>query len=167
VIVNPAEEARLRDRSCVRAWRLRLLPGSRLPGRGAAGARRPVSLDRSGNRRHQVFELSPPWVGDAERERHLPPVEVLRYTPRGAARTPEGDKAIAPLEDRRRRLLQELLALPERKDRGPDEVQRQLQAYQQLAYELDRLDPKGAAARKAEDYEVMERIRRRLEVNAR
>jgi hypothetical protein len=109
----------------------------------------------------------PPWVGDAERERHLPPVEVLRHTPRGTARTPEGDKAIAPLEDRRRRLLQELLALPERKDRGPDEVQRQLQVYQQLAYELDRLDPQGAAARKAEDYEVIDRVRRRLELNAR
>jgi len=109
----------------------------------------------------------PPWVGDAERERRLPPVEVLRYTPQGTARTPEGDKAIAPLEERRRRLLQELLALPERKDRGPGELQRQLQAYQQLAYELDRLDPKGAAARKAEDYEVMERVRRRLEAGAR
>jgi hypothetical protein len=109
----------------------------------------------------------PPWVGDAERERRLPPVEVLRYTPQGTARTPEGDRAIAPLEERRRRLLQELLALPERKDRAPDQIQRQLQAYQLLASELDRLDPKGAAARKAEDYEVMERIRRRLEVNAR
>jgi hypothetical protein len=109
----------------------------------------------------------PPWVGDAERGRHFPPVEVLRYTPRGTARTPERDKAIAPLEERRRRLLQELLALPERRDRGPDEIQRQLQAYQLLADELDRLDPKGAAARKAEDYDVMERVRRRLEVNAR
>jgi hypothetical protein len=109
----------------------------------------------------------PPWAGDAERERRSPPVEVLRYTPRGAARTPEGDKAIAPLEERRRRLLQELLALPERRDRGPDEIQRQLQAYQLLAYELDRLDPKGAPARKAEDYEVMEKLRRRLEGNAR
>jgi hypothetical protein len=109
----------------------------------------------------------PPWAGDAERERRAPPVEVLRYAPPGAARTPEGDKAIAPLENRRRRLLQELLALPERKDRGPDEIQRQLQAYQLLAYELDRLDPRGAAARKAEEYEVMERLRRRLEVNAR
>ena len=109
----------------------------------------------------------PPWVGDAERERRLPPVEVLRYTPRGAAKTPERDKAIAPLEERRRRLLQELLALPERKDRGPDEIQRQLQMYQLLADELDQLDPRGAAARKAEDYEVMEKLRRRLEVNAR
>jgi hypothetical protein len=109
----------------------------------------------------------PPWMGDAERERRLPPVEVLRYTPRGAARMPEGDKAIAPLETRRRRLLQELLALPERKDRGSDEIQRQLQAYQLLADELDRLDPRGAAARKAEDYEAMEKLRRRLEVNAR
>jgi hypothetical protein len=109
----------------------------------------------------------PPWVGDAERERRFPPVEVLRYTPRGAAKTPEGDKAIAPLEDRRRRLLQELLALPERKDRGSDEIQRQLQAYQLLADELDRLDPRGAAGRKAEDYEVMEKLRRRLELNAR
>ena len=109
----------------------------------------------------------PPWMGDAERERRLPQVEVLRYTPRGAAMTPEGDKAVAPLESRRRRLLQELLALPERKDRGPDEIQRQLQAYQLLAGELDRLDPRGAAARKAEDYEVMEKLRRRLELNAR
>jgi hypothetical protein len=109
----------------------------------------------------------PPWVGDADRERRSPPVEVLRYAPPGAARTPEGDKAIAPLENRRRRLLQELLALPERKDRGPDEIQRQLQAYQLLAYDLDRLDPKGAAARKAEEYEVMERLRRRLEGSAR
>jgi len=109
----------------------------------------------------------PPWMGDAERERRLPPVEVLRYTPRGAARAPEGDQAIAPLENRRRRLLQELLALPERRDRGPDEIQRQLQAYQLLAGELDRLDPRGAAARKAEDYEVMEKLRRRLELNAR
>jgi hypothetical protein len=109
----------------------------------------------------------PPWVGDAEREGRSPPVEVLRYAPRGAARTPDPDKAIAPLEERRRRLLQELLALPERKDRGPDEIQRRLQAYQLLADELDRLDPKGAAARKAEDYEVMDRLRRRLEVNAR
>jgi hypothetical protein len=39
--------------------------------------------------------------------------------------------------------------------------------YQLLADELDRLDPRGAAARKAEDYEVMEKLRRRLEVNAR
>lgn len=109
----------------------------------------------------------PPWAGDAERERRSPPVEVLRYTPRGAARTPESDKAIAPLENRRRRLLQELLALPARQDRGPDEIQRQVQGYQLLADELDRLDPRGAAARKAEDYEVMEKLRRRLEVDAR
>ncbi len=109
----------------------------------------------------------PPWMGDAERERRLPQVEVLRYTPRGAAVTPESGKAIAPLENRRRRLLQELLALAERKDRGPDEIQRQLQAYQLLADELDQLDPRGAAARKAEDYGVMEKLRRRLEVRAR
>ena len=42
-------------------------------------------------------------------------------------------------------------------------MQQQLEAYQALSAELDRLDPAGAARRRAQEVGVMETLRRGLE----
>jgi hypothetical protein len=92
-----------------------------------------------------------------------PGVEVVPYRGPGAPGSPRpGASGIAELESRWRALLAELgtqdLA------RGGQGLQPQLQAYEAVRSELDRLDPAGAARRRVASASVMQRLARGLEV---
>jgi hypothetical protein len=58
--------------------------------------------------------------------------------------------------------MQELSALPSRSDfdRAGAGFKRQLESYQALTLELDRLDPKGADRRRAEGQSLIEKLLR-------
>ena len=87
-------------------------------------------------------------------------VEVVPF--RGAASTPERSapvpEAQAPLEQRRRLLQQAMLQTPF-DPANPGVLQKQAEAYQAVAQELDRLDPAGAARRRAEDVALFEKMK--------
>jgi len=67
---------------------------------------------------------------------------------------------LATLQDRLRSLLQELAALPTNVDfnRAGEGLKQQLETYRALADELDRMDPKGAARRRAETQPLIGRL---------
>ncbi len=68
---------------------------------------------------------------------------------------------LAPLEAQRKRLLEIFSALPARPDfdRAGQGMQQQLEAYQAVSAEMDRIDPKGAEARRADSRTLIERLR--------
>ena len=128
--------------------------------------------------------LPPPWYGDPEKERRAPKVQVIpsgtskpAATPPApgaapgsspapaAASTPE---ALGALERRFKGFLQTFAGLPTDYDyqRAGAGFQQQMQAYRDVSVELDRLDPKGAARRRAESQPVLgrfvESLRRQL-----
>ena len=110
----------------------------------------------------------PPWYGDPLRERNAPAVEVLPFQEAGRPRSADpvrGSSAVALLEARRR----ELLGALQRPDlqRGAQNLQWQLEGLQAVSAELDRLDPKGSAARSIEMQDAMNKLRRRLDAAAR
>lgn len=114
----------------------------------------------------------PPWFGDQARELHAPATEVVVYQAPGAPRpaaAPVKPSAAASilsaLESRLAGLRQFFSALPPNADfsRAGSGIQQQLEAYQALSAELDRLDPAGAARRRAQEVGVMETLRRGLE----
>jgi hypothetical protein len=96
---------------------------------------------------------------------NLPPAEgrpaaVVPF--RGAAAAPEPAlralDARTPLDERRRALQQAMLQT--RFDpANPGALQKQAEAYQVLSQELDKLDPAGAAHRRAEDVALFEKMR--------
>lgn len=63
------------------------------------------------------------------------------------------------LEARRRALLQSMLDAPSDPREAGAALQRQAQAYQAVTAELDKLDPQGAAQRRAEEAGLAERMR--------
>lgn len=106
----------------------------------------------------------PPWFGDAEREHRYPAVEVIRYQPAGS--TPEAKPAaakpaatiaeslgaaIAGLEARYASLLQFFQSMPRSADfdRTGAAFRQQAEMYAAVSAELDRMDPSGAARRRA------------------
>jgi hypothetical protein len=114
----------------------------------------------------------PPWFGDQARELHAPATEVIVYQGPGAPRTaaaPAKPSAAASmlsaLESRLAGLRQFFSTLPSNADfsRAGSGIQQQIEAYQALSAELDRLDPAGAARRRAQEVGVMETVRRGLE----
>lgn len=110
----------------------------------------------------------PPWYGDPLRERNAPAVEVLPFKEAGRPRSADpvqGSSAVALLEARRR----ELLGALQRPDlqRGAQNLQWQLEGLQAVSAELDRLDPRGAAARRLEMQDAMNKLRQRLDAAAR
>lgn len=114
----------------------------------------------------------PPWFGDQARELHAPATEVIVYQGPGAPRTaaaPAKPSAAASmlsaLESRLAGLRQFFSTLPSNADfsRAGSGIQQQIEAYQALSAELDRLDPAGAARRRAQEVGVMETLRRGLE----
>jgi hypothetical protein len=114
----------------------------------------------------------PPWFGDQARELHAPATEVIVYQGPGAPRTaaaPAKPSAAASmlsaLESRFAGLRQFFSTLPSNADfsRAGSGIQQQIEAYQALSAELDRLDPAGAARRRAQEVGVMETVRRGLE----
>jgi len=108
--------------------------------------------------------VAPPWYGDPAR---APAVEVLPYAPPGVSpgkSDPAGKSdrgAVSALEARWRAFVQSFSTLTasdfERAGAGLGE---QLQAYQALAAELDRLDPAGRRRRQAEETLVLEKLKK-------
>jgi len=115
----------------------------------------------------------PPWFGDPEKARHAPAVEVIQYRDPRAAKPAAADKpspaaaAISALEARRAELARSFAALPATTDfeRAGPGLRQQLEAYQVLSAELDRLDPAGAARRRAREPGMVEVLRRELEAS--
>jgi hypothetical protein len=114
----------------------------------------------------------PPWFGDQARELHAPATEVIVYqapgTPRPAAAPAKPSAAasiLSALESRLAGLRQFFSTLPSNADfsRAGSGIQQQIEAYQAVSAELDRLDPAGAARRRAQEVGVMETLRRGLE----
>jgi len=113
----------------------------------------------------------PPWFGDQARELNAPATEVIVYQAPGAPKpaTPAKPSAAASmlsaLESQLAGLRQFFTALPSNADfsRAGSGIQQQIEAYQALSAELDRLDPSGAARRRAQEVGVMETLRRGLE----
>lgn len=100
----------------------------------------------------------PPWYGDPEKERRAPKVERI---PAGkAAPATPAQTGTASLEVRRKEMLQSMSALPAREDfnRAGSGLKQQLDAYNALSAELDRLDPKGAQARKAQSQPLLDKL---------
>ncbi len=113
----------------------------------------------------------PPWFGDPEKERRSPAVEVIPYRDPRAAKPAATDKpspaaaAIAGPQARWTELARSFAALPATTDfeRAGPGLRQQIEAYQVLSAELDRLDPAGAARRRAQEPAVVEVLRRGLE----
>jgi hypothetical protein len=115
----------------------------------------------------------PPWFGDPVKERQNPPVEVIRY--RGPVEkpkpAPQAEKAaseartVAALEARWLELVRFFATLPRSSDleRTSPHIKQQLDTYQALAEELDRLDPGGTARRRSQEAAVIEAARRELQ----
>ena len=111
--------------------------------------------------------VAPSWYGDGERRGRAAAVEVVPYAPMGVpTRKPEeaatpGRTAVAALEARWRAFLQGFSTLTksdfESAGRGLGE---QLQAYQSVVAELDRLDPAGRGRRQAAEAMVLEKLKK-------
>jgi len=114
--------------------------------------------------------VPPPWYGDPEKERGAPAVEVIQYRGPGAPAKPAPETSpaaslVAALEARWASLLQFFARLPSTTDfsRAGAGIERQLEDYQAVSAELDRLDPAGAARRRAQEAGIFETVRRGLE----
>jgi len=111
----------------------------------------------------------PPWYGDRAKERSSPPVEVIRYNaPAPAAKpTPKEENAsiIASMQARWRELNKFFGSLPPSTDfaRPGEGLRPQIEAYQTLSRELDRLDPAGAERRRAQRPPGFDAARERLQ----
>ena len=104
----------------------------------------------------------PPWYGDEQKQRGAPAVEVVPYRgpgPRPAPKpTPATEgaaaaaRAIAAMEARWLELVRFFASLPPSTDfdRAGPNIKPQLDAYQNLTAELERLDPAGAQRRRAQ-----------------
>ena len=122
----------------------------------------------------------PPWYGDPEKERRAPKVEHLPAgygSPQAVSEPDAAGKpaaqapaaaalsfALSALEARRKAIMQLLAGLPQREDfaRSGAGLQQHMLAYQAVAAEMDRLDPKGAAARRAEAQPLIDKLREGL-----
>ncbi len=98
----------------------------------------------------------PPWHGDPAKARRSPKVEVIpsgRATPAPpeAAAVPDAG-LMAVLEIRRKDMLQRVpvLAAQAGSPGGAQALTKYLEAYVALSDEIDRVDPRGAAARRIE-----------------
>lgn len=115
----------------------------------------------------------PPWFGQPALEINAPAVEVVVHrqpgAPKPAAAQPPKPSAsssiLSALEARLAGLTQFFSALPANTDfsRAGSGIQQQLDAYQAVAAELDRLDPAGAARRRQQEVGIFERLRRGVE----
>jgi hypothetical protein len=109
----------------------------------------------------------PPWFGDPAREMHAPAVEVIRYetTAAPAPKPAATESLMAALEAQWKTLTQVFASLPPSSDfaRAGSGLQQQLQAYEAVRAELDRLDPAGAARRRAQAAGIFETLRKGLQ----
>ena len=118
----------------------------------------------------------PPWFGDRASELRGPAVEVIAYrqpgAPKPAAAPPKPSataEILGALETRLAGIAQFFSVLPANTDftRAGSGIQQQLEAYQAVAAELDRLDPAGAARRRQQEAGIVEKLRQGLEAQFR
>jgi len=114
--------------------------------------------------------LPPPWYGDPLSQARSPAVEVISYRvqakpPAEGAEKPAAPRPLASLEARWRAMLQVFDALPKEADfdRAGQGIQQQVQAYEAVRAELDRMDPAGAARRRAQAGGTFENLKKGLE----
>jgi len=114
----------------------------------------------------------PPWYSEDIQQRGVPKVERIPARSDTPARRDEPEKArpagsgqelskaLEILEERRKALLGSLGSLPKGTDSSStgDGIRQQVESYEAVTAELDRMDPKGAARRKAAAQPLMERI---------
>ena len=124
--------------------------------------------------------LPPPWLGDPAKERRAPPVELVPYRAPAAPLKPAPEKAQVPdkpapsaalmadMEARWSSLLQYLVTVPAPGDAaGVAALKQQVESFQVLSIELDRLDPAGAPRRRAQEAAVAEAARKSAEAQRR
>lgn len=134
----------------------------------------------------KIYSYPPPWYGNPQLERRSPKVERVPERQRAPAVRPEAaalavpppaarpmgpDAAppglgaaggilapalLGPLEEQRRRLLDEMAAMRDSKDPG---LTLRLEGYRTLVSQMDRIDPAGAEARRADLRTLIERTR--------
>lgn len=105
----------------------------------------------------------PPWFGDEALEKGAPKVEHIPPRKPGAVGEPQSDTPRSPLEaldDRRKRVMQQITALPAQADfqRSGAGLKQHLDAYAAVTAEMDRLDPKGADRRRAEAQPFLDKL---------
>lgn len=117
--------------------------------------------------------VPPPWYGDPLRQARSPAVEVISYQAPGKAPAADAEKPAAPralssLEARWRAMLQVFNALPKEADfdLAGEGIQQQVQAYEAVRAELDRMDPSGAARRRAQEGGIFERLKKGLDAQS-
>lgn len=117
----------------------------------------------------KLSSVPPPWYGDSLRQAGSPAVEVIPYQapgkpPAALAEKPAAPRQLASLEERWRAMLQFFVALPREADfdRAGEGIQQQVQAYEAVRAELDRMDPSGAARRRAQEGGSIERLKKGL-----
>lgn len=106
----------------------------------------------------------PPWYGDAAKQRRAPKVEVIPAGKAAPAAVEESvgapaGESLEALTARRKAMLQQIPMLSAQT--GPDRGQaltKHLEAFGALSGQMDKLDPKGSAARNAEAQAVIEKI---------
>jgi hypothetical protein len=120
----------------------------------------------------------PPWYGDEARVQRAPKVEHIPARTEAPARRDDPEKERSPagakdggvaqglakameaLDERRRALIAALAPLRSKEDfnRAGAGFRQQVEAYQALSAELDRMDPKGAERRRAAAQPILQRI---------
>jgi hypothetical protein len=105
----------------------------------------------------------PPWYGD-ETQRRAPKVEhiparsgPLPQPDAAVAVVPESPDGLPALERERKALLQRIAAGVGNPERA-GELQKQLQAFAALSQRLDKLNPDGAAARRTEAEDLLQKV---------
>jgi hypothetical protein len=109
----------------------------------------------------------PPWYGDEAKQRRAPKVERIPAgsdpaarpgTAAGGAQDPA--RNLEMLEAQRKAMLQQIPAIAERggAERGVPVLQKQLEAFGAVSAQLDKLNPEGAAARRAEAEAVLQKL---------
>jgi hypothetical protein len=119
----------------------------------------------------KLSSYPPPWFGNPALEAKSPRVEVIPVTRTATPVSPlatqapvEGTGLLDKLQQFRKSALEGLNVLPAREDfaRGGEGIQEQLDAFRAVSAELDKMDPGGAAARRAEEQPLMERLKQGL-----
>ena len=104
----------------------------------------------------------PPWFGDEAKQRGAPKVDVIPAGSDKGAGTEasiaaqDGMRQLEGLEAQRRLLIQQL-SRPGA-ERGSQSLQKQFEAYNALLEQMDKVDPVGAAARRAEMQNLIGKI---------
>ena len=110
----------------------------------------------------------PPWYGDEAKQRRAPPVERIPTGRDPAKQQPdlasagkqEPGKNLEALEAQRKALLQQMPGAAARGGPagGVPALQKQLEALSALSQQIDKLNPEGANARRAEAEAVLQNL---------